>query len=230
MTRLVLAVIAAMALSGCQHSGQQAIDPFWGQQRVPPPPTGSVGARWSTRRTRKPGRRKRASPREHRCPTAGSQTAPPNLLPGPTGTPGAATPIPATPGPGSGTPSSNVAPGPATPPASNGTPARAPLSGYSNPDWTPPSGQGLPGGNNARLGTGWFVSRQVRLAIDDAGRFHPADWRGNATRSPSWHILADGLRCNTGIVRFALARVGAISRPLQNDLPPNGSYKYDGSP
>ena len=31
MTRLVLAIVAAMALSGCQHSGQQVIDPFWGR-------------------------------------------------------------------------------------------------------------------------------------------------------------------------------------------------------
>jgi hypothetical protein len=68
------------------------------------------------------------------------------------------------------------------------------------------------GGNNARLGTGWFVSRQVRLAIDDAGRFHPADWRGDATRSPSWHILADGPCHDTSIVRFTLARFGAVQR------------------
>ena len=43
MTRLVLAIIAAVALSGCQHSGQQAIDPFWGRTTVPPPATGSIG-------------------------------------------------------------------------------------------------------------------------------------------------------------------------------------------
>ena len=44
MTRLVLAIVAAMALSGCQHGGQQAIDPFWGRTTVPAPATGSIGA------------------------------------------------------------------------------------------------------------------------------------------------------------------------------------------
>ena len=40
MKRLVLAILTAAVMSGCQHSGQQVIDPFWGRTTVPPPANG----------------------------------------------------------------------------------------------------------------------------------------------------------------------------------------------
>ena len=139
MMRLVLAIVAAMALSGCQHSGQQAIDPFWGRTTVPSPATGSI-----RRPDRQPGMSATlAATTDHNAgntaPTAGSSNRPqPNLLPAPMsptpGAPGTLTPMPATPGPaGSGVPYGNGAPAITSPPSGYPTPGRAPPSGYSNP-------------------------------------------------------------------------------------------------
>ena len=54
MTRLVLAIVAATFLSGCQH--RQATDPFWGQTTVPPPATDPIGTPVITPDTRNPCR------------------------------------------------------------------------------------------------------------------------------------------------------------------------------
>ena len=61
-----------------------------------------------------------------------------------TGTPGAMTPIPATPLTASAVPYGNGASTLSAPPAINATPGRAPLSGYSNRDLPPSSGTGSP--------------------------------------------------------------------------------------
>ena len=58
MMRRALAIIATMALSGCQHSGQQAVDPFWGRTTVPPPPL----APWASIRAIRSRRRSRRAP------------------------------------------------------------------------------------------------------------------------------------------------------------------------
>ena len=83
MTRLVLAIVAATALSGCQHSGQQAIDPFWGRTTVPSPATGSIGAPIVTPGCPQPLQPPVITPGTL-VPSGGLQPTPqPNLLPAP---------------------------------------------------------------------------------------------------------------------------------------------------
>ena len=148
---LVLAMIAATALSGCQHSGQQAVDPFWGRTTVPSPATGSIGAPIIS-----PGCPQPLQPQPIITPgtplsSGGPQAStPPNLLPAPMSptpaAPGMVTPMPATPAPGgSGIPNGYGAPAMTSPPS--GYPCRAaPPSGYSN-SGSSPLGPGFVGGN-----------------------------------------------------------------------------------
>ena len=150
MTRLAFAIVVATAVSGCQHSGQQAIDPFWGQTTVPSPATGSIGV--------SPGY---SQPLQQPIITPGTplpsgcepqSATPPNLLPAqatPTPSPaGTLTPMPATTGTGgNGVPYGYGAPAAAAPPSGYGTPPVAPPSGYSNPGLPPSSSPGpLPAG------------------------------------------------------------------------------------
>ena len=228
MTRRMLAVIAAMALSGCQHSGQQVVDPFWGQQRVPPPATGSVGAStvnpaypqtWPPQGIAPPG-----TPLSN-----GLQTSPPNLLPAQTGTPGAATPIPATPWQGSGTPPGNGPTTLASPPSSTATPARAPLSGYSNPDWTPSSGQGLPAATTPDSGpAGSYPGRYASQSTTPGGSTPPT---GGATPlGPPPGTSSPTGPVTTPASSGSLSPASVPSSATPDYFPPNGSYKYDGSP
>ena len=151
MMRLVLAIVAAMALSGCQHGGQQAIDPFWGRTTVPAPATGSIGAPIIS-----PGCQQPLTPQVTITPgtptplSSGAlpPASPPNLLPAPMSPPPGGTvpitPIPATPGPsGNGVPYGYGTP-PMTSPPSGYPPSRAPLSGYSNPDSSTSGSPGSP--------------------------------------------------------------------------------------
>jgi hypothetical protein len=145
MKRLALAIVVATALSGCQHSGQQAIDPFWGHTTVPPPPTGSIGTPMidlgcqqplQSQPIITPGTPMVAPPLSN---GALQPTPQPNLLPAPIspapGAAGTVAPTPATPvPPASGVPYGNGAPAGTSPPAGYPTPGRPPLSGYSNPD------------------------------------------------------------------------------------------------
>ena len=111
MTRLVLAMVAAMALTGCQHSGQQAIDPFWGRTRgrlrqqvrlAPPIVSFGIPATVAATNDRTPGMP---------LSNVGPPPATPNLLPAPIGSSGTVTPVPATPAPaGSGVPYNYVPP------------------------------------------------------------------------------------------------------------------------
>ncbi len=155
MTRLVLAMVAAMVLSGCQHSGQQVVDPFWGRQTVPPPATGSICTPAINPGCQQPVQQPlitQGTP----VPSGGLQTTtPPNLLPAPTtpalaphmpNTPANVTPIPATPAPaGSGVPYGNAGPAMTAPPSSGfSMPNRAPSSGYSNPDTSSSGTTGIP--------------------------------------------------------------------------------------
>ncbi len=168
MTRLVLAIVAAMALSGCQHSGQQAIDPFWGHTTVPPPPTGSIGTPIISPGCPQPLQAQPIIPPGAPLSTGGlPATTPPNLLPAPMSsmpaTPGTFTPIPATPVPaGNAVPFGNGAPAMTSPPSGYRMPDRAPPSGYSN-SGSPAPGLGVSGGRNTRIGAGGYVSR-VALA------------------------------------------------------------------
>ena len=149
MTRLVLAIVAAMALSGCQHSGQQAIDPFWGHTTVPPPPTGSIGTPIISPGCPQPLQAQPIIPPGAPLSTGGlPATTPPNLLPAPMSsmpaTPGTFTPIPATPVPaGNAVPFGNGAPAMTSPPSGYRMPDRAPPSGYSN-SGSPAPGLGSP--------------------------------------------------------------------------------------
>jgi hypothetical protein len=91
MTRLVLAMVAAMVLSGCQHSGQQVVDPFWGRQTVPPPATGSICTPAINPGCQQPVQQP-VTTQGTPVPSGGLQTTtPPNLLPAP------ATPAPGPP-------------------------------------------------------------------------------------------------------------------------------------
>lgn len=111
MTRLLLAILAAVSLCGCRYQGQQAIDPFWGRKTVPPPPTGSIGTCVVT-----PGYPAPVTAPATVTPgmtvPGGSVplSTPPNLLPGPVTAPSSSpitpsTPsIPPTPAPGTGGP------------------------------------------------------------------------------------------------------------------------------
>ncbi len=105
MSRLMLAVLAAIALSGCRYQGEQAVDPFWGRQTVPPPGTGAVGTT-----TVYPGYPPAGAVPQPGVVAPGAalpSTAPPYLLPAPMTSPGSSpapiTPsIPATPLPANG--------------------------------------------------------------------------------------------------------------------------------
>ncbi len=150
MTRLVLAIVAAMALSGCQHSGQQVIDPFWGRTTVPPPATGSIGAPIGSPGCPQPVAQPIITPGTPVPGGCGPQaTTPPNLLPA-TVTPmpspaGTVAPMPATPGSsGNGVPYGNGASAVTAPAAGNATPLVAPPSGYSNRGLSPSGSPGSP--------------------------------------------------------------------------------------
>lgn len=144
MTRLVLAIVALAALSGCQHSGQQAIDPFWGRTTVPSPATGSIGS---------PGCPQPLQPpivtQGTPIPSGGLQpTTQPNLLPAPISpaptAPATGTPMPVTPAPGgSAVPYGGASAIPA-PPSGNSTPGVAPPSGYSGAGASPWGTPGSP--------------------------------------------------------------------------------------
>src|SRR5208283_4507923 len=143
LTRLLCAIAAAVACSGCQHTGQQAVDPFWGRTTVPAPATGSIGASVVGQgypQPLQPPIVTQGTP----ITSGGLQSAsPPNLLPAPT-SPAPAAPVtiapmpPATPPAGSGIPYGNPMPTMPSPPSGYPTPSRAPLSGYSNSDSSSP--------------------------------------------------------------------------------------------
>ena len=151
MTRLVLAIVAATALCGCQHSGQ-VTDPFWGRTTVPSPATGSIGAPIAS-----PGCPQPLQPpiitQGTQIPSGGLQsTTPPNLLPAPMSparaTPAPATPMPVTPLPGgSAVPYGGASAIPA-PPSGYPTPGVAPPSGYSTSGVSP---WGVPGSPAATM-------------------------------------------------------------------------------
>ena len=123
MMRRALAIIATMALSGCQHSGQQAVDPFWGRTTVPAPATGAVGVNpcYPQPATVSAG------------PSNALQaTPPPNLLPA-TASPTPAAPATITPAPAMPAPAATGAPYVPSSPAIPAPPDyRAPPSGYSS--------------------------------------------------------------------------------------------------
>ncbi len=149
MPRLALVIVAATALSGCQHSGQQAIDPFWGHTTVPSPATGSIGAPIISPGCPPPLQQPivtQGTPISNGGPQA---TTPPNLLPTPASStpspPGTAIPTPATPGVGgSVAPYGPGIPAVTGPPPGYSTPDRAPPSGYLNPAWSPAGTAGTP--------------------------------------------------------------------------------------
>ncbi len=140
MTRLVLAIVAAAALSGCRQSGQQAIDPFWGRTTVPPCPTGQIGAPIVN-----PGYQQPLTPQVTITPGTPttlpggtlSPGAPPNLLPAPTSSAPAGTISPTPTMPGAANGGGYGAPAVTSPPSAYPMPNRAPLSGYYNSDSTP---------------------------------------------------------------------------------------------
>lgn len=150
MTRLVLAIVAATVFSGCQHSGQQAIDPFRGRTTVPSPATGSIGAPIVCQGYPQPLQPQPVMTPGTPLPNGGLQpTTQPNLLPAPMSpppsAPGMPTPMPAPPGTGvSGVPYGYGTPAMTSPPSSYPTPGRAPPSGYSNPNWSPSGSPGSP--------------------------------------------------------------------------------------
>ncbi|MEI8372595.1 MAG: hypothetical protein WCJ35_07150 [Planctomycetota bacterium] len=155
MMRLVLVIFATTALSGCQHKGQQALDPFWGRTTVPAPATGSIGAPIIRPGCEQPLRPQPILWQGTPLPNGGIQPTPqPNLLPAPISstpsTPGIVAPMPATPGSGgSGVPYGYGAPAITSPPLTSppltsppsGLPTQgiAPPSGYSNPGLSPPA-------------------------------------------------------------------------------------------
>ncbi len=150
MMRLVLVIVATTALSGCQHKGQQAIDPFWGRTTVPSPATGSISAPIIRPGCEQPLQPQPIITQGIPLPNSGTQPAmQPNLLPAPISstpsTPGIVAPMPAMPGSGgSGVPYGYGAP-PLTsppltsPPSDKPTQGIAPPSGYSNPGLSPPA-------------------------------------------------------------------------------------------
>jgi hypothetical protein len=125
MMRLALAMVATAFFCGCQHSGQQAIDPFWGRTTVPAPATGAIGAPIVSPGYPQSGLQQPViTPGTPLTNGTAQGGTPPNLLPAPISasptTPAAATPT--------------LAPAmPATSPAPNYTTPIAPPSGYSNP-------------------------------------------------------------------------------------------------
>ena len=133
MTRFMLAIVAVLVLSGCQYSGQQAIDPFWGRTTVPPTATGLIGAPIMEPAGPQP---LQAPVITQGMPLPGSMqaTTPPSLLPAPSpGGPATVAPAPAGTG-GTAVPHGNGASVVSPAPPSYTAPDRAPLSGYSNPD------------------------------------------------------------------------------------------------
>jgi hypothetical protein len=157
MTRITLAAFAAIALGGCRYQGEQAVDPFWGRQRVAPPATGTVGTAVVY-----PGSPPVGTVPQPAMPGATSgawvtpSTTSPNLLPAPMTSPGAAaTParptIPAVPAPAGSAPfgtGASATPPPATPPPAS-PPLSAPSSGYSNGGQSSPPAH-FPGGEGTR--------------------------------------------------------------------------------
>ena len=147
MTRFLLAIVAATAFSGCQHSGQQVIDPFWGHTTVAPPATGSIGAPIVCQGSPQPLQQPVITPGTPLSSGGPQATTPPNLLPPPMSptpaAPAAVAPTPAMPGAaGSAVPGYGASATP-SPPTGNPLPGRAPPSGYSNPD-LPPAGSPAP--------------------------------------------------------------------------------------
>ncbi len=231
MVRLVLAIVAAMALSGCQHSGQQAIDPFWGRTTVPAPPTGSIGAPIVS-----PGCQQPLIPQVTITPgtplsNSGSPPgAPPNLLPAPMssvpGGTGAVTPIPPTPGlTGSGAPYGYGTPAITSPPPVYPAPSHAPPSGYANPDSSAsgtPGSPAVPAPGSAPAGT---YPSSPALPTAPGGMAPPA---GGATPMGP----CPGLSSPTGPTPAPAGSPPASttpSSPPPGYFPPDGDYRYHGS-
>ena len=147
MTRLVLAIVAATLLSGCQQ--KQATDPFWGQTTVPPPATGSIGTPVITPGYTQPLPSQPVITPGTPLPSSGYPPTAPNLLPAPMSRastiPGSVAPMPATSWPGgSGTPYSPGTSAMTAPLSSSPTPPHAPPSGYSSSGVPPVGSSGSP--------------------------------------------------------------------------------------
>lgn len=74
MKRTLLLIVAAMVCGGCHNQGQSNVDPFFGRTTVPPPATGSVGA--------KPGTPSYQQPQLPQLPAGGTLQPIPQLQPG----------------------------------------------------------------------------------------------------------------------------------------------------
>lgn len=235
MMRLVLAIVAATALCGCQHSGQQAIDPFWGRTTVPAPATGSIGAPIVTPGCPQPLQQPivtQGTPVTSGGPQA---TTPPSLLPAPMSSspssPGTALPMPATPAPGgNGTPYGYGAPTVTAPPSGYTTPNAAPPSGYSNSGPSPLGNSGIPAGTMPPASTypgppaatypGPPASPAAPSGMTPGGTLPPSG--GAAPTSPS-----PGPSAPTGPTTTPAPAGSPPGGP--GYIPPDGDFKYHGT-
>ena len=220
MTRLVLAMVAAMVLSGCQHSGQQVVDPFWGRQTVPPPATGSICTPAINPGCQQPVQQPlitQGTP----VPSGGLQTTtPPNLLPAPTtpalaphmpNTPANVTPIPATPAPaGSGVPYGNAGPAMTAPPFERLFDAKPrPFVGLFQPGCVVIGHNRDTAGNAAQHGTGRSLSHMA-LVIDHTRRHIPLDQRVSSCGHCTQLFRANYAHAGrSATYQFAARRLGA---------------------
>ena len=161
MRRTLFLIGALLAFGGCHTQGQSASDPFFGRQTVPPPPTGSVGARpgdpyYSQQQL--PGQTPQGGMQRSivQSPPGGqAPPATPGAVAGPAPTGGAGwglTPI--TPNTMSAPPQSPIGAAASSPPPSGlAAPASPAPTGYPPSPYTVPASTGpLPGGGRMPAG------------------------------------------------------------------------------
>jgi len=227
LTSRVLAIIVAVTCSGCQHTAQQAIDPFWGRTTVPAPATGSIGAPAVGQGYPQPLQPPIVT-QGTLIPGGGLQaTPPPNLLPAPMSpmpaAPATVTPAPASTAPtGNGSPYGNGTPAMTPPPSGYPTPSRAPLSGYSNSDSsssgtaTPPAATS-PGSTPAGAYPSW-----------------PPSSTAPGGPAPSTSGTLPSVPSSSSPANPAPAAAPTGSSPSNGTrapdyFPPDGDYRYHGS-
>jgi hypothetical protein len=243
MMRLVLAMVAVMAFSGCQHRGQQAIDPFWGRTTVPAPPTGAVCAPVITPGCGQPFPPQTMTTPGTPLPSGGLQAIPqPNLIPAPTSPNPAATGTGAAPATtpgvtGSPAPYGSTTPTITTPPPGSGTTGTAPPSGYSGSDSSAGSrypATTIPGAGS----TGSNPSSVLPSTPGGTSPWPSPPATSGSTSSPYGGSSSPygGSLAPLGSGSGSLAPTGTLSTPapasspgsggVPGYSPPDGSFKY----